>query len=146
MDRSHLHGITGWLLTFAVVAATIWWLAGLFWRITGPDPVSAPRQPIQEPAALARRINQAHLFGQATTATTNPAIDLQGIRVTGILASSRQGNGQALLGRDKEKPRWVKEGVEFEKGIGVVRVGPRQVELQAGSSTQILRLPEKATR
>lgn len=104
-----------------------------------------------EPARLLSALDQRHLFGQAelssvqtanaqTDAPTPPAFNT--IRLLGIIAATRPDQpAYALLAREGQTSQVIREGDEIDRGLRLIKVHPKDIEILGAGQSFKLSLP-----
>ena len=130
--------------SLAALALLAWILAHWGWTWFGPQPtfIAVATQETD----LARRADEAHLFGSAGVApAAAPAgADLGDIRLLGVFAE-REGKGYALLRSRTRAAALVAAGQDLAPGVRVERVRPDGVSvLQGGVRHELALHPASA--
>jgi hypothetical protein len=131
-----------WCLTLLVVG---WIVAGWFWDMTAPAPLSVPVTGSADPLQAAHAVAARHLMGTAKSASASgAAAGGANYHLLGVMTSSGGSPGFAILAEEGKPPSPVVEGEEVAAGILLQRITPRAVELRRQGTTETVELREKS--
>ncbi|HKA39560.1 MAG TPA: type II secretion system protein N [Burkholderiales bacterium] len=142
-DRLHLSGtafprVCTILLVLALAATLTGWVLEFSARRTPAEPVRAvplgnpaPRTQAEEIAPIAR------LLGAL------PGTDGSDIKLVGVIAQGRQGQGIALLAVDGRPALPLRAGEEIAAGVTLAEVRADRVVVSRSGAVQEIRLPAK---
>jgi general secretion pathway protein C len=130
-----------WLATLAAVAAL--GVAGAYWTWTWFAPRPEPKS--QAPASAIARLDAAYrLFGDVRvvrSASATPGATT--LRLLGLVTSSGDEPGYAVLMLDGKRSVAVRQGGEIEPGTRLVEVGADHVVLDRRGMRETLALPRQ---
>lgn len=138
------------LITLALLALLAWLCASIYWVLAVPDAPALPAEEVMEPAQLLSALEQRHLFGKAAQslvqeagpAIAASAVSFDNLRLLGIIAATRPGQpAYALLARDGQSPQVIREGEDFEPGLRLSKVSPKEIEILGSGQSFKLSLP-----
>ena len=126
------------LLVLALAATLTGWVLEFSARRTPAEPVRAV--PLGNPAPRTQAEDVApvaQLFG------ARPGRDGSDIRLVGVIAQGKQGQGIALLAVDGQPALAMRAGDEVAAGVTLAEVRADRVLLSRSGATQEIRLPAK---
>ena len=119
-------------------------LAHWGWLWFGPAPLSLPAE--RSDGDPVRRIDEAHLFGAAAPATSEPSVAIGELRLLGVFAE-RDGAGYALFRAGSRGALFVAAGGEIAPGTRLESVAPDGVTLvQKGARRELALRPTRAAQ
>ena len=126
------------VLVLALAATLTGWVLELSARRTPSEPVrpvsmgdAAPRSQAADIAPV------AFLFG------ARPGADGSDIRLVGVIAQGKRGQGVALLAVDGRPPVALRAGEEIAAGVALAEVRADRVVVSRSGAVQEIRLPTK---
>lgn len=142
MDKEKLTQWLGRMSAVLMLALLGWMGANIYWTLNAPESVRPSAQMETDVQKAQQAIAGRHLFG-VYVAASSPVSAPSDIKLNGAIAADKAGQrAYALLSIEGKPSQLVREGEDLAPGITLKRVDTRQVELQRGGQSVILRLPE----
>lgn len=135
--------VTG-LLNYAMVAILAITLAQWTWVLFGPAPLTAPAPAVMPSQSLAATITASRWFNNDSPAPSPQENATQGIKLVGVLGSTKSRPGFAILQLSSGKQLVALLNQEAAPGVKVTAIGKNEVAISQNGVISQLKLAETA--